>query len=140
MSDLIAALTAILAGDTAVAAMAGAEIYGGELPAAAVARLPIGAVVVQASGGAAMTAGTYVEHDAQRIDVTCYGKTARQAELLRSACALALRRVRRRAVSQTLIHWIDSAGGVLSGRERDGGWPTAFQSFQVFHALEEIAP
>lgn len=140
MSDPIGAVLALLGADPVVAGMAGADLFGGELPAAAVARLPKAMVVVQASGGISLTGESHVEHDTQRIDLTCYGRTPREAEVLRQACALTLRRVRRVTAAGTLIHWINSAGGVLSGRERDGGWPTAFQSFQIFHALEEVLP
>lgn len=138
MADPIGAVVQLLGQDPVIAGMAGGAIYGGEMPAAAVAQLPRAAVVVQASGGVSLTEGSYAEHDTQRIDVTCYGKTAREAEVLRGNVALALRRVRRVTAAGTLIHWIDSAGGTLPGRERDGGWPYAMQSFQVFHSLEEI--
>jgi hypothetical protein len=138
MSDPIGAIRALLAADAVVAAMAGADVFGGELPTEAVARLPKGMVLVQASGGPSLTGETYAEHDTQRIDITCYGKTAREAEVLRQNCALTLRRVRRQTIAATLLHWIAPAGGVLPGRERDGGWPFAMQSFQVFHALEEV--
>ena len=139
MSDPIAAVISLLGADPVVAGMAPGALYGGEMPADGVALLPRAAVVVSASGGVSLTQGSYVEHDTQRIDVTCYGKTPREAEVLSKNVALVLRRVRRVTVAATLIHWIDSAGGVMSGRERDGGWPTAFQSFQVFHALVPAA-
>jgi len=140
VSDPIGAVVMILAGSAAVSDLAGTDIYGGELPAEAVARLPKGMVVVQASGGVSLTQGSYAEHDTQRIDVTCYAKTPREAEMLRKAAEKILRQIRRQAVAGTLIPWIDSAGGSMAGRERDGSWPTAFQSFQVFHCLEEIEP
>lgn len=140
MSDPVGALREILAADPVIVGMVGADLFGGELPTQAVKRLPKAMVVVQASGGISLTGESNAEHDTQRIDVTCYGKTAREAEVLRKNCALTLRRVRRRLVGTTLIHWVNSAGGVLPGRERDGGWPYAMQSFQVFHALEEVLP
>lgn len=145
MSDPVAAVRAILATDPVIAGMCangsgGADLFGGELPAQAVARLPKAMVLVQASGGTSLTGESFAEHDTQRIDVTCWGRTAREAEVLRKNANLTLRRVRRQTVANTLLHWIASAGGMLPGRERDGGWPFAMQSFQVFHALEEVTP
>lgn len=138
MSDPVGALREILGADPVIAAMVGADLFGGELPTEAVARLPRAMVLVQASGGISLTGGSDAEHDTQRIDVTCYGKTAREADVLRQNCALTLRRVRRQVAAGTLIHSINPAGGGLPGRERDGGWPFAMQPFQIFHALEPI--
>lgn len=138
MSDPIGAVVTLLAADAGVAGIAGADVFGAELPAAAVARMPASMVVVQASGGVSLTAGTYAEHDTQRVDLTCYAKTPRLAEQLLKVAARALRAARRVKVGNTLLHWADSAGGFTVSRERDGAWPMAFQSFQIFHSLEEV--
>lgn len=137
MSDPIGALVAALKADAATAALAGADVFGAELPQDVIARLPANAIVVSASGGVSLTGDSDLAADAQRIDLTCYGRTPFEAEQLRRVAARALRGIRRRVLAGTLIHWVNTAGGFSAGRDRDGGWPTAFQSFQVFYAFEE---
>jgi hypothetical protein len=138
-ADPIAALMALLKADAATAAIAGARVFGGELPEDEAAFMPREAIVVAMSGGVSMTAGSFVEHDTQRIDLFAYGATPREAEQLAATAALALRRARRAVWADTLIHWIQPAGGAAAARDPDAAWPRAFQSFQVFHALEAVA-
>lgn len=138
MSDPIGALVALASADAPIAALASAGIFGAELPEAVAAQMPIGALVIQATGGLPLTSGTFAQHDAQRFDVTSYGKTVREAAVLADKVSRLFRGISRRKVGTTLIHWIDSAGGFSTGRDRDGRWPQVFQSFQLFHALEEV--
>ena len=136
MADLIGALVAALAEDAGVAALASEDVFGAELPNDAVARLPANMIVVSASGGVSLTGGSDVAADAQRIDVTAYGTTPFEADELRRVAGRAMRRIRRQTFAGTLIHWVNSAGGFTAGRDRDGQWPQAMQSFQVFYAFE----
>ena len=137
MADLIGALVEALKGDEDTAALAGADVFGAELPRGAVQRMPVNAIVIQGSGGPSLTAGSDVAADTQRIDLIAYGATPFEADQLRLVAGRALRGIRRRMIAGVLIHDVKSAGGFTSGRDRDGHWPQAFQSFQVFHALEE---
>lgn len=137
-ADPIAALAALLAADTAVAALAGARVFGGELPPAEARTMPRAALVVAPSGGISLTAGSYVEHDSVRADLFAYGATQKEASRLLAAAALALRRIRRAVSGGVLIHWAAPAGGGTAGRDPALAWPRAFQSFQVFHALESV--
>lgn len=137
-ADVIAALVALLKADGGVSAIVGARAYGGELPPAESRSMPRGAIVVAASGGPSLTAGSYAEHDTQRVDVFAYGRTPFEADALRRAAFEALRPVRRSVWAGVLIHWIKSAGGFSAARDPDAAWPRAFQSFQVFHALEAV--
>lgn len=138
MADPVAALVALLKADSAVAGIVDARVFGGELPAGEAASMPRAALVLRASGGTSLTAGSYVEHDTMRIDLFAFGATPHAAGDLCAIAALVLRRVQRAVAAQTLIHWVKSAGGYSSGREPDTDWPRAFQSFQVFHALESV--
>ena len=137
-ADPIAAVVAILRADTAVAAVAGTAVFGGELPRDAVATMPSPAIVVTPAGGTSLTGASFAQVDAQRIDVTAVGATPAAANALIRLAATALREVRRRVAAGTLIHWVNSAGGFLSARDNEGQWPMASQSFQIFHSLEEI--
>jgi hypothetical protein len=135
-ADPFKALLAWLAADARVAAMAGAWIYTGELPGAAVPAMPRQVLVIQPSGGVSLTGRSFALHDTQRFDLFAYGKTPIEADALRRACAIRLRALQSQLLTGCLIHWVQPAGGFALERDPQGGWPRAFQSFQVFHALE----
>ena len=77
VADPIGALVAFLLADSDVAAIAGTRGYGGELPPAEAKRMPRAAFVFRASGGTSLTSGSFVEADAQRLDLYAYGPTPR---------------------------------------------------------------
>jgi Protein of unknown function (DUF3168) len=137
-ADIIGALVALLKADAAVAILAGDDVYGIELPQEAVKRMPRNMLVIQPSGGVSLTAGSDVQADTQRVDVFAYGATPREANSLRNVAKTVLLRTRRKLISRVLIHWINSGGGFFAARERDGQWPQSFQSFQIFHATQEV--
>lgn len=139
MADPVAALVEILKADIDVAALTGAFVFGGELPAAVTADMPRRAIVLRASGGSSLTANSFVEHDTQRIDLFAFGATPLDAGQLADLAALKFRRVQRIVSASTLVHWVKSAGGYSSGREPVTEWPRAFRSFQVFYALESVS-
>lgn len=138
MPDRIAALTALLKADGATAALAGARVFGGELPAAEARHMPRHAIVLTPSGGASLTGDTFVEHDTGRVDLFAYGPTPAAAEQLLAVAALAFRRARRKVWAGVLVHWVKPAGGTSGGRDPDAAWPRAFQSFQVFNSLTGV--
>ena len=141
-ADILATVIALLNEHTAITALAGVDVYGAELPKEVVRRMPTRAIVVQPSGGPALTAGSYAKLDSQRFDIVAYAATPFEANELRRAAGRALCNVRRRVVtdgpSNVLIHWIEAAGGFFTARDQDGFWPNSFQSFQVFFASQEF--
>lgn len=134
--NVIAALRTVLLDDGAVATLVGTRVFGVELPRAEATSMPRPCVVLRPSGGATFMPGSFVEHDAQRIDAMCYGETPFEAERVRIAVSDAFRTLRRGRVGTTLIHWVSPAGGMLTNRDTDAEWPLAFQSFQALYALE----
>lgn len=138
-ADPVAALVAILAADSAIATFAEGRVFGGELPEAETASMPRPAIVLKASGGIAMMAGSYVETDTMRIDAYAYGARPKVAAGLMALVAAVLRRVSRVTAANTLIHWVQPAGGFSSGREPETEWPRAWQSFQVLYALNAVS-
>jgi hypothetical protein len=137
--DIVAAIVEVLKAEAAVTALAGEHIYGGELPPGLAGSMPRGALVVQPSGGAPYAPDAKLPLEAQRVDVVAYGATLKQAVDLRSAAGRILINVERQVISGGLVHWVKSAGGYLTGRDRDGAWPYAFQSFQSLFATDEVA-
>ncbi len=134
--DIVAALVTFTKADGGVAALVGTRVFGLELPASEAASMPRKAVVLKPSGGPSLAAGSYSEHDTQRIDVFAYGETLYEAESVRRAVSDAFRALRRGKTGTTLIHWVEPAGGWASQRGADVSWPVAFQSFQALYALE----
>lgn len=133
MADPVGALVTILKADLNLT-----RVFGGELPAHEAASMRSDTIVIRPSGGISLTGDSNVEHDTQRVDLFGYGATPRDAMALVERAGLALRRVERRVAADTLVHWVNSAGGYSSGREPDTDWPRVFQSFQIFYALESI--
>ncbi|ADZ70121.1 tail completion protein gp17 [Polymorphum gilvum] len=137
-ADLIGALVAALKADGDIAALAGTRVFGGELPADETAFMPRAAIVLALSGGPSLAAGSYLPHDTQRVDALSFAATPRAANALAQACRRVLAGLRRQVVAGCLIHWAEPAGGLSARRDSDTRWPVAFQSFQVFHALEAV--
>jgi len=130
--DVVGAIVSILSADSGVSALVGARVYGDEIAPDEIHNQPRAAVVVQPSGGAVptFTQGT-IPLEAMRVDVLCYGSTRYDADRLRRAVYDSLRAVQRRTEGSVLVHWINLAGGLATGRDPDTGWPRAFQSWQV---------
>jgi hypothetical protein len=140
-ADIMAALVALATATPAITDLTGEHIYPEEIPPAAVAQMAdIQALVFQSSGGPSLTGGSEAALDHQRIDVKAYGATPAEANALRRAVAQLLRTTKRKVVSNTLIHWINKAGGFYAARDADGQWPHSFQSFQVFYSTQEVNP
>ena len=137
-ADLIGGLVALLAADASIAALVAARVFGGELPAEEAEHMPRKALIVPPAGGISLTGGSYVEHDTSRVDLFGYGATQREANRVVDTAAIVMRRIQRSISAGVLIHWAQPAGGAMAGRDPTLGWPPAFQSFQVFHALEEV--
>ncbi len=138
MADIVTAIVEILKADAAVAALCGVRVFGNELPDTETPSMPRSCIVVQPSGGVSFQAGGYVDADTQRFDLIAYGASPYLADRLRNAGRDALVAVRREVSSGVLVHWVQSAGGFLTARDRDGQWPFAFQSFQTLFATQEV--
>lgn len=135
MSDIVGALVAMLKADAGVAALAGTRVFGGELPADETAAMPRAAIVIAPSGGVSLTGASFLEADTQRVDLVAWGATPLSAAALLAAADEAMRGARRASWANVLIYWVNRAGGYAAARDRDGQWPFAFRSYQVFHAL-----
>ena len=139
-ADIIKAVVALLASDPSITMQTGTDLYGEELPAEAVARMPIPAIVVRASGGASPLGESDLALDHQRIDVMAYGLTPQLANQLSRYASARLTATKRRVVGGVLIHWVNKAGGFFAARDTDGLWPQNFRSFQVLYSTQEILP
>ena len=134
--DFLDALTAYLAHDAGVAALAGARVFPAELPAAEAASMPRGTIVLIPTGG--LYAANNVPLQAPRVDVTCYGATPQQARLLSYAAQAALVSLARDAYAQCLLHSAVQGGGPLAGRTPEG-WPYLWSSWIVRAGVEPVS-
>lgn len=139
MADIVTAIVEILKADVGVAALCGTRVFGGELPDLETPDMPRQCIVIQPSGGVSFQASGYVDADTQRLDLIAYGASPYQADRLRDAGRAVLVKVKRQVSANVLVHWVQSAGGFLAARDRDGQWPYAFQSFQALFATDEVA-
>jgi len=138
-ADIIQALRAHLLADTNVAAEVGAHVYGDALPRAAVAAMPQAALVIELSGGVSLAAGTWSQHDTQRVDVIAWGTTPERAAHLAALARRSLAAIRRQLIGSVLVHWAEPAGGASKARDPDGRWAIVRRPYQIFHATEEAA-
>lgn len=137
-ADPIGAMVAALLAHGPTQALAGADIFGCELPAEAAARMPAPMIVIAPSGGVSLTGSSKIEADTMRFDLLAYAGTPRDADQLRATAARRLWSIEREILAGTLIHWVNRAGGFAQARDREGQWPQSFQSFQIFYSLKEV--
>ncbi|XHC12291.1 DUF3168 domain-containing protein [Labrenzia sp. ac12] len=138
-ANVIGALVEALKADSIVAALTADRVFGGELPKDETRHMPRHAIVVAPSGGVSTAAGSYVEHDTQRVDLLAFGPTPNEANALLRSARRAMTSIRRQIFSGCLIHWAEPAGGFSARRDGATQWPVAFQPYQVFHALQEVS-
>ena len=130
-TDVVAALVAFLAADADIATASGGRIFGAEVPEAEVSEMPRECVVIRPSGGVGTYGRAWQEYGDARYDVHCYGPTPEDAGDLWRAVHPALKNLTREVHAEVLLHWAREAGGPMSLRDRDLGWPYTFGAWQV---------
>lgn len=131
--DTLGALIGYLRGLTTVSALAGARIYGAELPATEAAHMPRACVVLRHAGqGFGSWGMRRTGVGSQRFDVRCYGATPREAMLLSGVVTAAMKGLVRHADGATVLFDAAHTGGPFSLLEPDGlEWPFALTSYNV---------
>lgn len=132
MPDHIAALRQLLLNDTELRALCGDRVYGGtRLPDRIIGAMPTNAVVLAYSGGVGAIGIGAQSYGDVRVDATAYGPTEGDAAAVYRAVHVALKGFQRRVFAGMLLHWARPAGGPLSLRDPDAGWPFVLSSWQV---------
>lgn len=126
----IDALVVILQDDPDVAAIAAARVYGGELPRDINTDMPEASVVLTPAGGGAL-GRAYQQYGDVRVDVTCYGSTAREAARLQTAVYQAFKQLQRTVAAGCLVHWARRSAGAVQGRDPTTQWPSTMSTYQV---------
>lgn len=130
----------ILKADSSITALVSTRVFGIELPQDEAKNMPRKAIVIQPSGGGTFPVGSndFVEHSTLRFDAFCYGETPFEAEKVRREVYDVLKQLKRTVINTVLIHWINSAGGLISLRDPETHWPVMFQSHQMFFAERAV--
>lgn len=140
ITDHMKALVDHLLADSALAAIVGTRVFGGELPAAQADLMPRQALVVSFSGNpGGPGSGDYTRLVEIRFDFLSYGETPFQADAVRRAAYDVMKAINRTVVSSTLLHRAEHSGGPVNGRDRDTDWPFIFDSWNVLAAERAVA-
>ena len=131
--DPISALVAFLTADAGVAALVVGRVYGVELDSDETPNQPRNAVLVKPVPAAGMRVG-YMALGSNSYDIWCLGPDPYQAGQVRLAVYEALKLLNREISNDTLLHWAQEIGGVISFRDPDTDWPVQMQTFQVLVA------
>jgi hypothetical protein len=128
--DPISDLVALLREDSAVAALAGENVFGGGLPHDARIAMPQPAVVVKPAGGPGRRG--YNLYRTTRIDTVCYGTTLKQSWDLHLAVRELLEELRRPGA----IFWVTVSSDGANAIDPVEQWPTCFASYLVMSAID----
>lgn len=136
----LAAVIAYLAGDTDVAALAAARVYGESLPDGQAGAMPRACVVIAASPGAMPVVGrSRLPLYPLRFDAKCYGESAFEATQVFFAVHQALVTLDRVVVGDALLHDVIADTSMMQLRDADGKWPLCFASFTVLAATQAVS-
>lgn len=138
MPDPVIALKTYLAADADIAALAGAHVYGNELPETLDTEMPTFAVVIVHAGGGSMGLG-FEDFGDFRFDVFAYGPTRYEANRLWRAVHRCLKQLSRVVRDETLLHWAKPAGGPNTLNDPDTKWPFTLSTWQVLLAEVPVA-
>ncbi|MBN9393434.1 MAG: DUF3168 domain-containing protein [Chloroflexi bacterium] len=134
--DPMLALIAYLLADTDVASLAGARVYGAELPEGASQPVLPPTVLIQDAGG--LGDRGYSDQYNWRVDVFAYGPDPEQAKQLQMACIGALRKLERRVVNGTMLYSASKEAGPNPGRSQTSLWPFSFSVWSVETSYLEV--
>ena len=133
LPDPLAAVVSFLNADAGVIAQVAGRVYGAELEDSETVNMPRKAVVVKPTPGAGFRVG-YMEIGSNNYDIWCFGASPHEAGQVRLAVYEALKFLNREEANNTLLHWAQEIGGVMSLRDPDTDWPVQLQTFQVLAA------
>lgn len=128
-ADPVDAVAQLLIADAAVQAIAGDNVFSGELPAELNAQMPTAAIVLNPSGGPGRR--SYQQFGAKRIDVICYGPTVGQSWLLYLAAEGLLEAIERIVSQGVLLHSATCSSRGATAKDPVKEWPTTYSSWLV---------
>jgi hypothetical protein len=125
-ADTLAAVIAFLLADAGVAAQVETRVHAPELTQATSLAMPTSAIVIHRSGGVGPGSGSFLELQAQRLDIKCYGETPYRSGQVYIALRAALKNLHRQVYAETLLHTAQEESGAMDMREPEVDWPVTF--------------
>lgn len=129
--DPVEALLEVLKADETILSLVGARVFGGELPAEEVDRMPRRCIVLAPAGSLGAFGRGFQRYGDQRFDVFCYGSAPREAHRVWIAVYQAFKHLRPTVKASCRIYWANAAGGPIPLRDPETEWPFTAGSFQV---------
>lgn len=126
LPDPIADIRTHLLADSAVAALVGTRVFGGELPQALATDTPPASVVVKPSGGVGRL--KRMKTRMIRVDTICYAATLHDSWALHLAVREALETMSRPTGS---VKTIEMASEAANARDSAKQWPTCYASYSA---------
>lgn len=150
-ADPVAATVELLASRAAIIALAGADVFGEELPdeAAFMGTMPKYAIAIQSAGGTGAGDGSYLPVGGQRLDVNTYATSMYLARRLARAVHAELKAVVRELViyddedgdpTAVLMHGYQVSSGYVALREPESRWPRYLRSYVATYDEREVTP
>lgn len=111
------------------------RVFVDDLPTTENEYMPRKAIVIRSSGGPEMTG--YNHNLTLRYDVLSFGATRYEAGEVDAAAAEAFHYLRRRVVSDTLLHTAVIGGGSQTFKMAETGWPIKLRTVIVRASLKQ---
>lgn len=129
MTDVLAAVRTYLLADAYVSGLCSTRVFASEFPKSEAPSMPRKMVVIVYSGGFERVATDPMVRP--RMDIYSYGETFHEAAKVDGAVYDALKGVSRRRVGEVLLYAVSLAGGPVTLRDSDAGWPVLVRSVSV---------
>jgi hypothetical protein len=136
-TDPIRAVSAYLRSVSGVAAIVSSRVFVEDLPEAENSSMPRSTVVVSSGGGGLMGHGQ--QFGDRRVDIRCYGATARLSRELHNEVRAAMKALGPSKVADTnstfvLLLWARLSTDGTTARDVGTDWPVTGSSWQVLAA------
>ena len=138
----VTATVAVLLADSGISAVAGARVWGMEIPrdcteheapCTEARHMPRACIVVKPSGGAGTGQGarSYAPWHVRRFDVFAYAETPNDANSLAEQVYDFMTQLRQILAAGTLLKDAVAVAGPIPNRDPDTDWPYAMSVFEV---------
>lgn len=133
---MAAFLTASLGGRTSGNIREGLRIFQPRLPKSEEDLMPWRCAVITRAGGGLLFAQTFLPITDSILEVTCYGSSRAQANVLADEVALACQELRLSVWEGTTLKWARIAAAPQAGIDDHSNWPESVLHIQVCHSRE----
>ncbi len=138
--DVMVATIALLKQDADLDVLVGARIWGDKMPIEEANAVPRGNIVVRHVPSASLgPTGGYVELQMNSYDITCYGKTPKEAKDIYLEVYRILKHARRQVIVETLIHSFTQIMSPRSFVDPDIRWDAIISGWNSLASEKQVA-